>query len=543
MFMLLLTIAVVGASTYLWLTRGFFSALLHLVCTVAAGAIAFGVWEPVSYLLIDLAADRGFGARLVDVAWALGLILPFAISLAVLRVAVDTVLPANAQCGTTADYAGGAVCGLGSGVITAGMIVLSLGFLRVPHDFGGYQLVKNEGTTERGSLEINPSKVMPWVDRLTAGFYSHVSTRTLRTGTPLAVWHPDFATLPATMRLTYEGVSRVTHKPSAFAVAGAYTVGDVQRGTPANQLLVDGWNNTPQRATDLRGRPIEVGHLLGLVVTFNAAARETKGYVSVGNGQVRLVAVNDAGESRAIHPIAVITNRDDPAVKSFERFRFASDKQFYSSVGAVAETVMAFEFPMPTGFRPLALYVKGVRADVSQAQPTNFPTPMARDAAVVAGQVTGMKDIGPIIDPNTGQPVQTQQSASVPTLDDQPIRLAASLGFNIQKGHERGLTVEAAQRRGWQIVDGEAQYFRREVEQRFDQNLLVNSFRVPPGTTMVQVNFTPLQRESAFGQALDAAERLATPLLVDANGRPTPISARTGSGSASAAIRMRSTGG
>src|SRR4051812_4042984 len=104
--------------TYIWLTRGFFSALIHLVCTIIAGAIAFAAWEPVSYWILDGSPTGGFMSFTSGVAFAVGLILPFAVSLVLLRVGVDKLLPANVVLDPKLDYVGGGVCGLAIGILT-----------------------------------------------------------------------------------------------------------------------------------------------------------------------------------------------------------------------------------------------------------------------------------------------------------------------------------------------------------------------------------------------------------------------------------------
>jgi hypothetical protein len=138
MWMIVITLIVVGATTYVWCTRGFFSSLIHMVCVIAAGAIAFGVWELLAVLIRDNAPERGGFSWVQGSAMGLALAVPFAASIAILRGFVDKMLPANAQCEKSADYVGGALCGMVSGVISGGIVVLSAGFLRAGPEFLGY---------------------------------------------------------------------------------------------------------------------------------------------------------------------------------------------------------------------------------------------------------------------------------------------------------------------------------------------------------------------------------------------------------------------
>lgn len=151
-----LTVFVVLGLAALWMARGFFSALVHLVCVVIAGALAFAVWEPVSYALLSKASDSKL---MQGAAWAIGLGIPFAAFLAVFRLTLDKLLPSNVGVHTATNYAGGFVCGALSGVITAGILVLSMGFLRLDHDllgsesFGGYTpaVYEGNGSVVRGN--------------------------------------------------------------------------------------------------------------------------------------------------------------------------------------------------------------------------------------------------------------------------------------------------------------------------------------------------------------------------------------------------------
>lgn len=529
MMMILLTIVVVGAMAYVWCTRGFFSALIHMVCVLAAGAIAFGVFEPVSYMILKSSEERGTLSFLGGVAWSLGLALPFAVSVAVLRLVIDKILPANAQCETAADYVGGGVCGAVSGVITAGILLLSISFLRLPPDFGGYKAVRYTEGTARGSVQRTPETMIPWVDRITAQVYSHLSLTTLRTGEPLAKWYPDFDTVPAALRVTFEGASRNTLKPEAFKFLGWYTVGDRARGEKFENLLSDSWNDVSQKVSDLRGKEfgassdderLRSGYLAGCIVNFNAKAREKMGQVIVGNAQVRLVCESETDEDdyMALHPVAVVTSVDDPTKIDYARFRYDGDDIYVASLGGVAESVMAFEFPVPRGYRPIALYVKNSRVEID-SNPTEYATPADRDDKIRSGQIAGMGNIGPIIGPD-GRPVQAQTQAELPN----PVSVRNNIGFVIQKGSERGMQV-VQEGRGWQVVEGEVKLRNDEIagiSSGVDINLQVNRFSTADGTVIVQVDISPSARTADFVKKLDQTDKLAPPVLVDTEGRTYP---------------------
>jgi hypothetical protein len=521
MLIALITIGLVGVSAYVWCTRGFFSALLHLFCVFAAGAIAFGVWEPVSNLLLGAAPERGFGSFLVDQAFGLGLILPFAISLALIRLAVDKVLPSNAQCDTVSDYVGGGVCGFLSGIIVAGMVLISLSHLRVAPDFWGYAPVTYSTGVARGGMERNPSKFVPWADRITAGLYGRLSLTTMRTAEPLGRHRPDLVDAAGAARYTYEGKSRTGMKRDAATLAGWYVVGDLNQPQPFNQLTVDIRQPSPQRIADLRGENFERGALVGFIVQFNSKAREGTGQFVIGAGQVHLVCESMEDESyTTVFPIAVVSRVDDPTRRHYSRFRFDSDGFFIASVGGESDAVLGFEFPVPAGYQPLALYVKNIRypvdADNFGREPVKFSNPIMRDAAIEAGQITAMTDIGINYNPD-GTPVQA--AAVQDNWRTEPYAVTPMLGFIIQKGTERSLRVVEEGRSGYAIEDGELKISLRAARSQgqVDRKLVINRFSLNADTVMVQVDATPRNR-GEIGRLMTDADQRGAPALVDSNG-------------------------
>jgi hypothetical protein len=527
MWMLLVTVVVVGATAYIWCTRGFFSSLIHMLCVIAAGAIAFGMWELLADLIREKAPDRGAFNFLQGAALGLSLALPFALSLAILRGIIDKILPANAQCEKVADYVGGGVCGLVSGIISAGIVVLSVGFLRTDHDFLGYSAANYTAGSGRGSMEKSHEKFVPWVDRITAALYSQLSTTTLRTAEPLAKWHPELVTYPGELRTTYDDKSRNSISRRDFQVLGWYTVGDAQKGTPYKNLLVDDWNAHVQKISDLEGDDITgSGYLAGFAFKFRASAREKTGTVIIGNSQMRLIVTDgdeDNPETRVLHPIAMIGRIDSATRVDYARFRYDSDNLYISSVGAEAEPVMAFEFPVPPGFKPLALYIKGVRWEMPPGQaPTRvFPTPAARDQVVKDGEFFDMGGIGPIIDPNTGKPVVDQTTS---TFTAAPFTVGNSLGFTIQKGTEGPNLTLTDDGKGWAIQDGRTDIFNSKIAGRgaLEKPLRVERFALTGDTAIVKIVVSPSERDAVFGDLLETIDRNAQPLLVDTSDTTYP---------------------
>lgn len=511
MFMNLLTIAIVLGLGYLWVTRGFFSSLLHLGCVVAAGAIAFGVWEPVSLFLLQKAPQSGFFAFVGDAAWGLGLALPFAISLSLLRVATDKLAPGNIIINDTYDSIGGGICGAGIGLITAGIFVLSVGFLRLPANFMGYQPVK---MANQGNLEFQGGLWLP-ADRLTAGFYNMLSQNTLSTGTPLAYYYPDLAAAAGTQRMSEGGGKNKNNiRPDGFDVAMRFTVGK-GGSAPADQIFSDFLNAGTQQVTLLDGSTLPAGsYIEGYLINFLAGAKEKFGQVVVGKGQLRLVAHNNAGEGVTLYPIAV-TSQARSGDNTFGRFRF--DGEFYvASVGGATEAPMAFEFAVPAGYEPTALYVRNIRHEVEGTTPDReFADASSRDIAIQTGDLL------------VGNAAANLNLAHAQAVDASSGRVnGIEVGRRmagravLQKGNTPGLEVDDNNR----IVNGEGVFNPSDVGGRgLDRNLRVDEFFVTSDTNIVQVQITgdPTQFPSSFFSTA-AAPDLRTdvpPRLIDSNGQ------------------------
>lgn len=521
MWMILVTVIIVGATGYIWCTRGFFSSLIHMMCTVAAAAVAFGVWEPLAELIRENAPERNTFSFLQGAAMAIALGVPFAAALGILRAIVDKILPSNAQCEKVADYVGGGVCGVISGVTSAGIVVLSILFLRAEPDFMGYAPANYTGGTGRGSIEVSQDKMVPWVDRIVAGVFSKLSTTTLSTGDPLARWYPELVAFPGELRMTFDGHSRNSISRKDFTLRGWYTVGDAGKGVPIKNLLSDSWSENVQKISDLNGEQISSGnyYLAGFVIKFKASAREKTGSVFVGNSQMRLVVASRDGDEddvKAIHPIAMIGRTDSATRVDYARFRYDSDNLFISSVGAEAEPVMAFEFPIPAGYDPIALFVKGVRCPIEGKPANAFSSPMDRDDKVQAGEFTEMGGVGPILGPD-GKPLQEQANAS--TISTSPVTVSNSIGKIIQKGTEGSKVSIAQDARGWTIQNGECTIATNRMNTAgLDKNLRIDRFALNGDTAMVKVIVTPTQRPDDFNKKYESIDPGAQPLLVDTNG-------------------------
>ena len=519
---------VVLVFTWVWVIRGFFSAFLHLLCVLAAGAVAFAVYEPITLLILERAPDRGLLDILRDTAHGIALGLSFAISLALLRVAVDKAVPANLKFNDTVEYVGAGVCGLGTGVITVGMILMSLSMMRFGPGGPTQSLVfSDEGGGARGSVVQNTNPFRPYVDEWTAELYSWMSRGTLATSEPLAKWHPDFHEMGSAMRTNYMGYARNASTPEEFRVVQWYALGDIDRGGPIQALMRDRWQpGLNQRVIGLDNQEISNGYVAGVVVEFNASAREKGGGAKIvlGNAQVRLVAeLADTGVTRAFHPSAVISQADAEE-PTLARFRFDADESFIASVGGGATAIMAFDFALPRAYRPIAIYIRGVRHELASEPNITFTTTDQRDDAVTTFEYGGV-DIDEMDDSNAIV-LETKQGRQELEPEQYHLYTQSSLPGRllIKKGTERGLEVfKGDNDRFYTIVGGVEQFTTSSLRGQFiDPGLRVGGFADSREVRIIQADVgrdSPLALNGAVFQNLSGNQ---APMLVDDRGQLYP---------------------
>lgn len=527
MLMSVLALGIVALLGYIWLTRGFFSALLNLVCVLIAGAIAFAVWEPVSYFLLQKAPTSGPLSFLGGAAWGLGLALPFAVVLALLRVATDAVCKFNTKVNAITDYIGGGVCGAIAGVVVAGIAVLSVGMLRVSTDFLGHAPLDQspQGIVRQKGLWVP-------VDTWTGKLYGLASQSALSTSRPLGVYYPNLAEVPVSLRMTDgDGRAKNTVKPDDFQIITRYKVAG-----ELNQLMTDKWreraNAGPQRVRMISGDPYPPGtRIEGVVVKFLPGAMEKFGQVVIGNGPVRLLVVKKDGEGRitdadSVHPFAVAAQAEAvDAVTGrpkFGRFGFESKGLFIASKGGSTEATMAFEFLVAPGWEPVAIYVRNVRRDLDSMPANPIGDTVSRDTLIESGELfTGTttveldKEDMLLVKWFQGR-IQRGQSFEPP----RGLSFSSNIGFTIQLGTQNN-RVQITDTRMFQ--DGVQVYTRDQMQQIMrnapPNNLRVERFYLPDDAGMMQLDVTAGQQISLVMRSVQAADfNSDPPRLVDKNG-------------------------
>ncbi|MFG0292866.1 MAG: hypothetical protein ACF8MJ_06895 [Phycisphaerales bacterium JB050] len=530
MILNILTIVMLLVITGLWCTsqkgRGFFSSFLNMICVIAAGAIAFGVWEPVTMLVIE-----NFGTmsnNLVErIAPTAALLLPFSIALAILRLTVDAFVGKNVDFDDATNFIGGMCCGVVAAAITAGTVVVGLNFLGVGRTLLGHDYLGKEA----GNLVYSSNLWLP-VDKATVALYERLSTAGFATSTPLAEFAPDLHEQAVMSRAVYEtekdskkipARASLDPKNQQLQIKGRLTVtGELP------DLLTDRWfpdrTHTVRTIDDEPPAPGSNAEIVFMQVNSTGAA-EKSGQIIFTPGQIRMIATNRDGEGVGIYPHAVFAKATQSAL-ALTRFRFDDTNATIASPGRGGNHVFGFEFLVPPGYTPDSVIVRNIRFSLDGV--TQYPAPgealagaAARDSAIAGGEVIAALDIsmgGVNLAAPTGTPVATDnpiaQSSPViqtPTLPDR---------FGITRNAEGGLTLVEV-RRGRSstelvIRSGRGTFSADAIGNQVGASSIVaKSFEQPDGQRVLMIPLKKRKQDAItpFGRAVQELGTTAQPLL------------------------------
>jgi len=516
MIMNLLIVALVLAIAYAWMIRGAFSSMIQLLCVIGAGAIAFAFWEKLAYLLVDLSPVRGFFSFLESIAWGVSLVVPFVVALVLLRLLCDKLVPNNIKNATVVDYLFGGIFGLGTGVLCAGVLLIGIGSLRLSTQFLGYQPLWYSTDRARGDgVLVRSDRLWIPADALTSRVFGMLSKGTMSTAEPLAKWYPELELVGFSTRVSPgDGSGRNAMRPDDFKVVSRYIVGNPNGSDSISDLLKDSSDNKPQKYLDINSEPISKGYIAGYVIEFEPGAKERGkkgGQLVVSNGQFRLLAGDSSGHTVSIFPIATIS--ESAKAGEFGRWRFDAPDIFITSVGGKSRMPMGFEFVVPQGYSPIALFVKNVRVKTdSLPDPVEYAGVPQRDQIVRSGSILKGETSGRKLDTSTMVRID-------PTGDQRLIRKSDSIsemmGTQVAR---RGFTLDDDNL----IVDGEGVFnIASEVGRKNaprGKKLRVSKYALTKGQLLLSVD---VGASSEIGFLSDAAGNapLDKPLvLIDEQG-------------------------
>jgi hypothetical protein len=305
---------------YWWANQGVFSALLHLVSVLVAGAVAFGLWEPI---VVGLLLRGGW---FDNYAWGFGLVIPFVVTLFALRFSLDKLAPGNVDLPHWANLAFVFPIGLAAGIITMGITVIGCGFMQSHSTIMGYQ---GYGVGRSGTVgKFSDSMWFP-VHMLTGQVYNLTSTTSMWTTRPMAHTNPRIHWQASLMR----------------ASAG--------EGKGAVSLAADA-----ARVTDYF---FESGTAV-VKMHFDAAAMDFGDQLTISAGQIRLIAdARGVAVAKVAHP--------STWVQDGTLYRFDDASHYIISTMGRESADAAIIFDLDPTFVPKYIQVKGTRFRLPQASP------------------------------------------------------------------------------------------------------------------------------------------------------------------------------
>ncbi len=499
----LVIILFILAMIYMGTVQGLFSSFLHLMVVIVAGAMAFSVWEPLTLGLLM--------KHIPLMAWTVGLLVPFGLLLLILRMASDKLIPANAQMPGIANLLLGGACGMLSGILTAGVAVIGIGFLPFGPDLGGIQPY----TIGRGGV-IQDSDTKFWVPvhSLTANFYAGLSRGAFASSTPMAEYKPHLDVQSSLVRLRPDFVSIVA-APDAVNVTGAY-IADTSALTAAS----------PATAEALGSEFTRPGYKLVLIDTEWAKIEGTVDgdrALRLPASQVRLITKSTEGKQVELAgPVGF------SRLEGESRVFYPYDTESQVAFSTAPNITFGFVYLIPPDQQPLFPIIRNLRLDMPDEVNTdpdavlaalgNPPVPAAapeEGEAGAEGAVEGAAEQGEtVIGDRSGIRAGTY------ALD---LEVTNRLPRTASKNTVSGLSFNDTDD-GAMITTGSTGSARKPVGSVGARNKIVG-FNIPDHEAMVRVRLNKDQNSSILGAGLSSAAALHPIFLKDSQGNQWPPTA------------------
>ncbi|MCP3902800.1 MAG: CvpA family protein [Planctomycetes bacterium] len=333
----IILIAIGGLIAYWWANQGFFSALLHLLCVIVAGAVAFAVWEPLTLGLLI----RGGGFD--NYAWGVTLVGVFAITLVILRIAMDKLVPGNVAFPAWANLGFGGLAGALSAVLTLGIFVIGAGHVQASKELMGF---RDYGRQERdGRIDkINDILWVP-VHRLTTEFYGLLSVTSF--SSPWGSLRQDAPRLDQQVSLIRDSF-----------------------GDGKGQLAMAPGDARIERVSKIDN---------DWYVAVRFGSQDFGDRFTLSSSQIRMIGTPSSKRARpeVVHPLGWRQDWIAGDAKTPSPFHEFNDRSHYvSNEPGKESTTPVFRFRASAGFHPRYLQIRGTRFAV--------PKPLTPDAAAMS---------------------------------------------------------------------------------------------------------------------------------------------------------------
>ncbi|MEM6332379.1 MAG: hypothetical protein AAF823_03465 [Planctomycetota bacterium] len=474
--------------TYWWGAQGLFSAFLHLMVTIVAGALALSLWEPIAVPLL--------GTPVGTLAWGLALVGPFALLLIVLRLLSDKFITGNVLYQPILSNILGGACGFAAAVLTSGLIIIGLGFMPMGPFLFGVQPYAI--TSDNNQLTVSKGTTSLWVpaDKWTEGFYDFVSSGSFGTSTPLARYQPELATQAHLSRLAVDEKTSNVVAPGTVEVSAVYVHPTVVPGLDddiAAQLPAE------YQQSDHKILVIETvwENLPGSPTTY-----DRDNTARIYWNQVRLVTdAYESDETPAIYGPIAITQED--VVTNARVFR--SWDQTATFAFSTRTEPLIFTFLLPEDAEPSYLLLRNTRFEIAERVPRSEPVAMLITDALGAPE-EGVE----VVDGGDDASASGSGSQALEITDALPWAFSVNSVGGVRHNNQGSMTGGRANVPAGTSTGGQSTTVRRMY--------------APPHQTMVRLAIRTRTAQAHLGNALAAAEKQSEIWLEDANGnRSNPL--------------------
>lgn len=325
----IIIIVILLTLAHFYLKCSMMTSFSTMLASIFAMIIAFTYYEK----LAELFVSRGYGVN-----WAhFGcFVLAFVLGFALMRALADLLVGANIDLGKNVKVASSLVCGLFTGVIISGSLLVALGMLPLQG-----KMFYSRFDPEKPITLSNPKTPIVNVDGFVVGFYKWISAGALNSDKSFGVLHADFLSQIHLNRL------KVNEKVLTIGSRKALTL-------PA------GKNKKPVRTMELADKGKVTVVRMGILAKSipDGGANNGSGQILYYPAQIRMIAKNTGsrnlqGSGKALWPIGFLADGGKLAGSDLEKIETPDTK------GLKDRTVwLDAVFQLPPGYEGVLLEFK-----------------------------------------------------------------------------------------------------------------------------------------------------------------------------------------